>query len=137
MDRSDIEDMFAALGPVTVKRMFGGKGVYHRGRILALEVRDEMLLKADAISAPAFAAAGARQWSYEGKTGRPVKMPYWSIPDDAYDDPDIMARWVRLAYEASSRASPPSPRMPVDTIDSEEAGGSERVWSGSRVSSRG
>jgi DNA transformation protein len=31
-------------------------------------------------------------------------MPYWSIPDDAFDDPDIMARWVRLAYEAAVRA---------------------------------
>jgi DNA transformation protein len=31
-------------------------------------------------------------------------MPYWSIPDEAYDDPDLMAKWVRLAYEASLRA---------------------------------
>ena len=28
-------------------------------------------------------------------------MPYWYIPDEAYDDPDQMARWVRLAYEAA------------------------------------
>lgn len=63
-----------------------------------------MLLKADETSAPEFAAAGATQWTYEGKTGKPVKMPYWSIPDEAYDDPDLMAKWVRLAYEASLRA---------------------------------
>lgn len=73
-------------------------------RIIALEVRDEMLLKADETSAPEFAAAGATQWTYEGKKGKPVKMPYWSIPDEAYDDPDLMAKWVRLAYEASLRA---------------------------------
>jgi DNA transformation protein len=96
--------MFQGLGPVTVKRMFGGKGIYHLGRIIALEVRDEMLLKADETSAPEFAAAGATQWTYEGKNGKPVKMPYWSIPDEAYDDPDLMAKWVRLAYEASLRA---------------------------------
>ena len=29
-------------------------------------------------------------------------MPYWTIPDDAYDDPEQMACWVRLAYEAAS-----------------------------------
>lgn len=105
MDREAIEEMFQALGPVTVKRMFGGKGVYHQGRILALEVDGEILLKADGESAPAFEAAGCRQWAYEGKrNSRPVKMPYWSIPDEAFDDPDVMAIWVRRAYEAALRA---------------------------------
>ena len=104
MDSTDIEDMFATLGPVTIRRMFGGKGIYHRGRIVAIELRDEMMLKADGVSAPAFAAAGARRWSYEGKAGKAVAMPYWSIPDEAYDDPDAMAQWVRLAHEAALRA---------------------------------
>lgn len=104
MDRDAIEEMFQALGPVTIKRMFGGKGIYHQGRILALEVYDEILLKADAVSAPNFAAAGCRQWLYDGKSGKPVKMPYWSIPDEAFDDPDLMALWVRRAYEAALRA---------------------------------
>ncbi|OWV70965.1 competence protein TfoX [Rhizobium sp. R634] len=104
MDSAGIEEMFQGLGPVTIKRMFGGKGIYHLGRIIALEVRDEMLLKADEKSAPEFAAAGATQWTYEGKKGKPVKMPYWSIPEEAYDDPDLMAKWVQLAYEASLRA---------------------------------
>ena len=110
MDNGDIEDMFSALGPVAIKRMFGGKGVYYRGCILAVEVQNVMLLKADAVSAAEFEAAGATQWTYEGKSGIPVRMPYWSIPDDAFDDPDIMARWVRLASEAAMRAGPPNPR---------------------------
>ena len=104
MDNTDIEEMFQSLGPVTIKRMFGGKGVYHMGRIIAVEVRDEMLLKADDTSAPEFEAAGARRWFYEGKKGKQVNMPYWSIPEDAFDDPDIMAHWVRLAYQAALRA---------------------------------
>ncbi len=104
MENRDIEEMFQALGPVTIKRMFGGKGIYHNGRIVAVEVRQEMLLKADDISGPAFETAGAKRWSYEGKKGKPINMPYWSIPEDAFDDPDIMARWVRLAYEAALRA---------------------------------
>ena len=104
MDTAAIEEMFQGLGPVTIRRMFGGKGIHHMGRIVAVEVRGEMLLKADEQSASEFEAAGASQWAYEGKKGSPVKMPYWSIPDDAYDDPDVMARWVRLAYEAAVRA---------------------------------
>lgn len=104
MDRDAIEEMFQALGPVTIRRMFGGKGIYHEGRILALELHGEILLKADAQSGPAFEAAGSRQWCYEGRNGKPVKMPYWSIPDEAFDDPDEMGVWVRRAYEAALRA---------------------------------
>ena len=104
MNQTEIEELFSALGPVTVRRMFGGKGVYHRGLIVAVEFGGEMLLKADEVSAPQFEAAGARRWAYEGKTGKAVQMPYWSIPDDAFDDPEIMAGWVRLAYEAARRA---------------------------------
>lgn len=104
MDNIDIEEMFQSLGPITIKRMFGGKGIYHMGRILALEVGDEILLKADDVSASEFEAAGARRWAYEGKKGKAVNMPYWTVPDDAFDDPDVMARWVGLAYEAALRA---------------------------------
>jgi DNA transformation protein len=105
MDNAEIEEMFAGLGPVVIKRMFGGKGVYHRGLIIGLLVRGEMLLKADAVSGPEFEAAGARRWAYEGRKGKAVNMPYWSIPEDAYDDPDLMTQWVRLAYAAALRSS--------------------------------
>ena len=104
MDRDAIEEMFQGLGPVTIKRLFGGKGIYHQGRILALEVDGEILLKADEASAPDFTTAGSRQWTFEGRSGKPVKMPYWSVPDEAFDDPDVMALWVRRAYEAALRA---------------------------------
>ena len=105
MQDDDIHDLFAGLGPVTIKRMFGGKGIYHAGQIIALEVDGEILLKADAQSAPDFEGAGSSQWHYEGKqAGRPVAMPYWTIPDEAIDDPDTFSIWAKKAYEASLRA---------------------------------
>ena len=104
MDNGAIDDMFQAIGPVTIKRMFGGLGIYSKGIIVAIETGGEIFLKADASTAPQFAAHGARQWRYDGK-GKPVHMPYWSIPEDAYDDPDVMAKWVRLAHEAGARSA--------------------------------
>ena len=103
MDHAVVEEMFETVGPVTIKRMFGGLGIYARGVIIAIETDGEIFLKADATSAPQFEAAGARQWRYDGK-GKPVFMPYWSIPDDAFDDPEVMASWVKLALEAGLRA---------------------------------
>ena len=105
MQDDDIRDMFAALGSVTIRRMFGGKGIYHNGLIIALEVDGEIMLKADRVSSPDFAEAGSSQWHYEGKkAGQPVAMPYWSIPDQAVDDPDVFGAWAQKAYEASLRA---------------------------------
>lgn len=103
MDNAGIEEMFEGLGPVSIRRMFGGKGVYHQGLIIAIDLHDEVLLKADEVSGPEFDAAGARQWIYQNKKGTPVPMPYWSVPDAAYDDPDEMRKWVRLAFEAAVR----------------------------------
>ncbi|RYC12291.1 TfoX/Sxy family protein [Ciceribacter ferrooxidans] len=107
MENDALEEIFQSLGRVTIRRMFSGKGIYHDGLILALVVDGELLLKADEVSAPAFEEAGARRWVYSGKARKsPVRMPYWSVPDAAYDDPEEMAKWVRLAYEAALRAPP-------------------------------
>ncbi|AKI00339.1 regulator of competence-specific genes [Hoeflea sp. IMCC20628] len=104
MDNEAIREMFDSLGEVTIKRMFGGKGIYHQGKILALEISaGDLLLKADAESAPEFAEAGASQWVYDGKN-KPVAMPYWTIPEAALDDPDELAKWVALAWAAALRA---------------------------------
>ena len=85
--------------------MFGGKGIYCDGVFVAIVVRGELKLKADEQSAPDFEAAGCQQWTYTGsRHGKLVAMPYWSIPDSAFDDPDEMAVWARRAYEAGRRA---------------------------------
>lgn len=105
MDIASIEDMFFSLQPISVRRMFGGKGIYRDGIIFAVEFEGDILLKADAESAPLFSAAGSRQWGYEGKSGKAVMMPYWSLPEEALDDPEEMQRWARLAFEAGVRTA--------------------------------
>lgn len=105
MDNERIAELFEALGPVSIRKMFGGKGIYFDGVIVAIVIRGELMLKADAESAPEFEAAGCRQWTYTGsRHGKLVSMPYWNVPDSAFDDPDEMAVWARLAYEAGLRA---------------------------------
>ena len=106
MDDEDIRELFAALGPVSIRRMFSGKGVYFQGVIVAIVYGDELRLKADSISAPEFEAAGSTQWAYEGRRGE-LMMPYWSISHHAFDNSDSMDRWVRLAFDAGLRARAP------------------------------
>ncbi|HEX2146175.1 MAG TPA: TfoX/Sxy family protein [Pseudorhizobium sp.] len=103
MNGAAIAELFEPLGVVSIRRMFGGKGIYYNGLIIAIEIYDEILLKADSVTAPRFEAAGARQWVYENKKRKAVAMPYWSIPDEAVDDPEEMGKWLQLAYEAAVR----------------------------------
>jgi DNA transformation protein and related proteins len=103
MDAAAIEDFFAPFGPVSVRRMFGGAGIYRDGVVFALEVSGEILLKADEQTAPRFAAAGSRQWTYQPKGGRMAAMPYWNIPEGALDDPEEFVQWAQLAFEAGVR----------------------------------
>lgn len=104
MDNEAISDLFAGLGRVEIRRLFGGKGIYHNGIIVAIEIRGELMLKADAVLAPEFEAAGCRQWTYTGsRHGKLVSMPYWTVPDEAADDPDEMAVWARKSYKAGLR----------------------------------
>ncbi len=105
MDNAAIEEMFEAVGPVTIRRMFGGKGIYARGIIFALELRGELMLKGDDDSAALLEQAGAKRWRYEGRSGRLVAMPYWTVPDEALDDPDMMAKWARIALDAAIRVT--------------------------------
>ena len=105
MENEAIGDLFAGLGPVSIRKMFGGKGIYFNDVIVAIEIRGELMLKADAESAPDFAAAGCTQWTYTGsRHGKLVAMPYWTVPDNAVDDPDEMAVCARKSYEAGLRA---------------------------------
>ena len=110
MDDEAIIEMFEPEGRVTIKRMFGGKGVYVDGVIVALEVDGRLLLKADAATIPAFEAAGSERWVYEDKSGRRSKMPYWTLPDEALDDDEARARWASLAVVAGRRTAKAAPR---------------------------
>lgn len=104
MENADIEELFAGLGPVTIKRLFGGKGIYHRGLIVGAVMRGDVLLKGDAETEAVYLAAGATQWVYEFKRGNVVRMPYWTIPAEVYDDHETLTTWLRLAFGAARRA---------------------------------
>ncbi|HVL72063.1 MAG TPA: TfoX/Sxy family protein [Beijerinckiaceae bacterium] len=104
MDSESIADLFAPLGPVRIRKMFGGQGVYRGELMFALEAYGELYLKADAETVPLFEAAGSRPFVYE-KDGRTARMSYWLLPEPAADDPEEASRWGRLAVEAAARTA--------------------------------
>ena len=97
-------ELFAGFGPVAVKRMFGGAGVYAGETIFAIVIDGVVYLKADGQTVPAFEAEGLTPFSYEAKVKRLV-MSYWRIPDRLYDDREELAQWSREAVSAAQRAA--------------------------------
>ena len=87
------------LGPITVRKMFGGAGLYHDGTIFCLIAFEEIFLKASGDFADELEAMGSSPFVYEGK-GKPETMSYWRMPESALDDP---AEAVALARRALSR----------------------------------
>ena len=104
MDAEGIREIFEPLGPVSLKRMFGGHGIYRQGRIFALEADGAIWMKSDAESREAFVAAGSRPFSYQTSKGEVTIASYWSLPEAAFDDPDELRRWAAMAEAAADRA---------------------------------
>jgi DNA transformation protein and related proteins len=101
-------ELLAPLGPTRAKPMFGGWGLYADGIFVALVADDRLYLKADAESAPAFAAAGGEPFVFETPAKR-IEMSYWLPPAEALESPALMAPWARLAMAAALRARAAKP----------------------------
>ncbi|KRE92503.1 hypothetical protein ASG87_00900 [Frateuria sp. Soil773] len=102
-----LRDLFGLLGPIRARSMFGGHGLYHDGRMIALAMGEGVYLKTDEETRPAFAAAGCRPFEYAGKA-----LSYWSVPAAAMDDPQAMLPWARLAHAAALRKARTPRRRP-------------------------
>lgn len=105
MDAETIRELFETFGPVDVRRMFGGMGVFADGLMIALVARGEIFLKADGGTIPGFEQEGQRPFSYATKNGEHVLTSYWRMPERLYDDPEALARWARDAHAVALRAS--------------------------------
>ncbi|MCQ0986199.1 TfoX/Sxy family protein [Jiella marina] len=105
MDDEFLRDLFSSLPVISIRRMFGGKGIYSDGRIVAVVVGDELYLKSDDQAAERYEAAGLKRWVYPRPGKTPITMPYYRLPDEAFDDPEVAADWIAVADAAASRAS--------------------------------
>jgi DNA transformation protein len=101
----DIRELFSAFGPISVRRMFSGAGLFAEGVMFALRIRDDIFLKADAETIPALEAEGSRPFSYETKKRRVVVNSLWRLPDRLLDDPEDLANFARVALKAAHRAA--------------------------------
>lgn len=101
-------DLLRSVGPVAPRRMFSSWGIFVQGRMFAIVFDETLYLKVDQHNRAAFEAEGLAPFTYEGRKGRTVELPYRQAPPDAMEDPAQMRPWAQGAVDAALRAAAPS-----------------------------
>jgi DNA transformation protein len=97
-----VEELFAGFGPVRIKRMFGGAGVYAGEVMFGLIDDDTIYLKTDEALRAELQAEGSVGWVYSRAPGKWEETSYWRLPEAALDDPDEAVAWARKALAAAA-----------------------------------
>ena len=98
-------EMLSPLGPVRVRRMFGGQGLYVDDLFMAIIDDGQLFLKSDAVTRERFTALGCVPFTFPNKDGEQVVTSYYRPPEEALESPPLMLPWARLAMEAALRAA--------------------------------
>ncbi|MGE0530578.1 MAG: TfoX/Sxy family protein [Hyphomonadaceae bacterium] len=110
-----VKELFAGVGPVQIKRMFGGAGGYADGVMFLLLADDTIYLKVDDALKAELGAEGCGPFVWVPQSGpragEKLDLGYWRLPDSALDDPEEAAVWGRKALAfAKAKAAVKKPR---------------------------
>lgn len=99
--REFVIDQLASLGRVSVKRMFGGAGLYRDGVFFGLIDDDTVYLRVDDTTRLDFIARG--QPALRPVRSQPDKISenYFQVPPDVLEDAEQFVVWSRRAITAA------------------------------------
>jgi DNA transformation protein and related proteins len=100
-----ISELFAQFRPVTMRRLFGGAGLYAGGVMFAILSKDVIYLKADGETRGVFEREGSTPFGYQARGERREIQSFWRMPERLYDDPDELAVWAERALAAARRSN--------------------------------
>lgn len=92
-------------GAARSRAMFGGFGLYLDDVIVGIVAWDRLFFRTDDRNRPDYQAAGTAPFSYEGRSGKPIEMPYWEVPAEILAEPARLCDWA-LKARAASLADP-------------------------------
>src|SRR3546814_11396657 len=104
-------ELLAPLGEPEAKRMFGVRGVYLDGLMVALVADGRVYLKADAENLPAFEAAGSLPFAFRSKQ-RTITSSSWPVPGEERASSQSLVPWLTGSLQASRRKARDPPRRP-------------------------
>ncbi len=88
-----LKEKLGSIDGITSKKMFGGHGIFHEDKMFGLiDSKGRAFIKSDEEQAKAHAKLGSEKHS---------KMPYYSIPEIVFNDPDLLSVWAKHAIKSS------------------------------------
>lgn len=93
-----VVEQLAGWGAVTVRRMFGGAGLYREGTMFAVVAEDVAYLKVDDSNREDFVRAGSAPFEPYPDKIRTTIRTYYEIPTDVLEDPAELAQWAQRSW---------------------------------------
>ena len=97
-----------ACGPIAVKRMFGGLGIYSGDIFFAIVMNDVLYLKVGEANRKDFERAGCRPLRPYGDHRK--SMNYSDVPVSVLEDAGELCRWARASIAVASAPKKASSR---------------------------
>lgn len=94
-----VVDQLEQLGSVTVKKMFGGAGIYYDGFIFGLLADDVLYFKVDDSNRLDYEQNGMEP--FQPFADKPMVMPYYEVPVEILENKKQLSDWARKALLAS------------------------------------
>ena len=99
-----IEEILEPFGPIKIRPMFGGYGIYKLDIIFAVIVHNELYFKADPNTAEYFKSEGSEVLTFDSK-GKTISMQYYKVLDEVLENKALLEKWFNLAYKSSIDAN--------------------------------
>src|SRR5512135_3455648 len=93
-----VVDQLAGWGDVSVRRMFGGAGLYRQGAMFAVIADDVAYLKVDDSNRADFIQAGSAPFEPYPDKIRTTIRTYYEIPAEVLENPDELATWAERSW---------------------------------------
>ena len=107
-----VSEQLEPLGPVRIRNMFGGAGVYLDDLMFGLIAGETLFFKVDDRNRADYEAEEMGPFVYEPPSGKSVAMSYYELPERLYDDADELVQWARKALDAAlaAKVAKPAPK---------------------------
>ncbi|HKU64091.1 MAG TPA: TfoX/Sxy family protein [Rhizomicrobium sp.] len=104
-DPTRFDDLFHFFGRISLRRMFGGEGIYAGEQIIGLVVDDRLYLKTTDSNRADYLAEGCKPFTF--RRGKKITVTsYYAVPERLLDDPEEFAAWARKARAAALAPKP-------------------------------
>jgi DNA transformation protein len=98
-----VVDQLSRWGEISVRRMFGGVGLYREGKMFGLIADDVAYLKVDDSNRADFVKAGSSPFNPYPDKAKTTVMSYYEIPPDVLENPDELAKWAQRSLDVQAK----------------------------------